>query len=380
MGLKVQLLLLCGLLWGLNLCRANNTSETKQAAQEHPEREPSDIWVRPVEGVKSDPCWGFKNGIQVGLAPLGGPRGLLRVYATYTEQPQYKPYNFIAFEPVNNSNLRGYSELEQSRLDIVEGLRFWSGNSPDDYVVRYKSQFPAAGKVVWEKKPGTDKELEMLEVYVFCEPFSSLGGHQFADTYRLYVKLSFSADRPYEFALTTCTMDKIRDRDYLKHFILSATMGNYARLRQLYLSDGRVKTASQIWPEYNGDGFTDRCVIDKNDLILDKKNRYWLIASPDEEKPWEAEYAPGTTDNWIYRGQAYITQYWYSHERMAKSELFGQVNGRYCYWMSQSPIPGGIAFENVELVRGFGHGDTFYFGLYPGKPDELLRKIADGEY
>ena len=32
------------------------------------------------------------------------------------------------------------------------------------------------------------------------------------------------------------------------------------------------------------------------------------------------------------------------------NELEGVVNGRYTYWASKSPIPGGIAYENFEPV------------------------------
>lgn len=36
------------------------------------------------------------------------------------------------------------------------------------------------------------------------------------------------------------------------------------------------------------------------------------------------------------------------------------------YWVSQSLIPGGIAFENFELVEPFRDGTTFWFGVIPG--------------
>ena len=325
-----------------------------------PGNEPSDIWIRPEEGVKGDPCWGFKDGIQIGLAPLPGPRGLIRLYAPYAGQPQWKVFNFIAFEPVNHNNVRGFSEMETSRLDGVQGLRFWSGNSTDA-TESPDPEYPAAGKITWEGNK------EKLSVYIFSE--------KFANGSDVYVKVTFTAGRPYEIEFTTYRPQTAQG---IKYFILSATMGNYARLRQLHLKDNRIKHASQIWPTYTGTGFTNRDVTHKSDMITDTKGGVWFIASPDESKPWEAGYAPGTANNWIYQGSTYVTQYWYCPK--PQSMLTGQVNGRYCYWLSSSPIPGGIAFENFEMVENFQIGAKYRFGLFPGKPEELIRKIENGDY
>lgn len=325
-----------------------------------PVHQPSDIWVRPVEGVKGNPCWGFKNGIQIGLVPLGGPRGLIRLYAPYAGQPQWKVFNFIAFEPVNHNSVRGFSEMEISRLDGIQGLRFWSGNSanPTEFP---DPEYPAAGKITWEGNT------ERLSVYIFSEKFGN--GSE------VYAKITFTAGRPYEIELNTYRPQTAQG---VKYFILSATMGNYARLRQLHLKNNSIKSAQQIWPAYTGTDFTARDVTGKTDMITDIKGGAWFIASPGEDKPWEAEYAPGTASNWIYRGNTYVTQYWYCPR--PQSMLTGQINGRYCYWLSSSPIPGGIAFENFELAENFQIGASYRFGLYPGKPEELIRKIERGEY
>ena len=42
-----------------------------------------------------------------------------------------------------------------------------------------------------------------------------------------------------------------------------------------------------------------------------------------------------------------------------------RVNGRTKYWASRSPIPGGISFENFEMVAGFRSGLPFWFGVRP---------------
>lgn len=360
-GLKqISLLIACMWMCALGMSGCNKKNEKVEPPENPPVAQPSDIWIRPVEGEKGNPCWGFKDGIQIGLAPLSGPRGLIRLYAPYADQPHLKPFNFIAFEPVNHNNVKGFSEMETSRMDEVQGLRFWSGNSPNANEFP-APEFPAAGKITWTGNQ------EKLSVYIFSE--------KFANGSDVYVKATFTAGRPYEVELTTYRPQTAQG---VKYFILSATMGNYARLRQLHLKDNRVKTAQQLWPSYTGTGFTNRDVTNKSDMITDAKGGVWFIASPSEDKPWEAVYAPGTAANWIYRGTTYVTQYLYCPQ--PQSMITGQVNGRYSYWLSSSPIPGGIAFENFELVENFQIGASYRFGLYPGKPEELIRKIERGEY
>ena len=37
-------------------------------------------WVRPLNDGNSEPMWGHRHGIRVGIAPTPGPRGLLRIF------------------------------------------------------------------------------------------------------------------------------------------------------------------------------------------------------------------------------------------------------------------------------------------------------------
>jgi len=46
-------------------------------------------------------------------------------------------------------------------------------------------------------------------------------------------------------------------------------------------------------------------------------------------------------------------------------------NGRFFYWASNSPIPGGIAYENFELVQPYADGTEVWFGVTPETPAEL---------
>jgi hypothetical protein len=47
------------------------------------------------------------------------------------------------------------------------------------------------------------------------------------------------------------------------------------------------------------------------------------------------------------------------------------VNGRYTYWLSRQPIPGGVALENVEMRERFYEGQRFIFGITRKTPHDL---------
>ena len=63
--------------------------------------------------------------------------------------------------------------------------------------------------------------------------------------------------------------------------------------------------------------------------------------------------------------------HWPAHERViygkpaaeVSENLVCAVNGRFVYWGSKRPIPGGISFENFELREPFRSGQTFIFGI-----------------
>lgn len=313
------------------------------------------IWVQPAQGSKAQPVWGFADGIQIGIAPLPGPRGLIRIYTSYLHHNEFEVMNFIAFEPIDKATgTRGLSELEPSGLDNVNGKRFWSGNTseapsfPDKY-------YPAAGTI------GQKDGRQTLTVYIFCEKF-----HNGAD---VYVRVRFTEGNPYEFEITGYTNEGSVE---LNELILTATMGNKARLRELYLADGKIKRSTEMWPDYRDIRFTQHDHTPLNEMITDASGGVWLIASPDENNPASAEMAPGTSSNWTYRGRK-ATQYWYCPD--PDNGLKGVVNGRYVYWAGNSPIPGGISFENFELVEPFKQGRSYIFGITPESPVDVISRI-----
>lgn len=333
--------------------------ETQQDTGTIPEPPAQSYWVRPTEGFKGDPCWGFRNGIQVGLHPLSGPRGLIRVYVPYTGQDKWKAYQFIAFEPTRKNGAKGFSEMEQSSLDNVQGKRFWSGNTADPTAFP-NSEYPAAGVVYKENG------LEKLSVYIFSEKFNN--------GVEVYARITFTEGKTEQFEMEMFHTSGSAD---VSIFVPSATMGNYARIRELYLKND-VRNSKSIWPNFSGDGFTDRNWTSLDGMIRDSRSGAWYIAAQDEANPAAAEYASSTYGGWIYKGIP-ATQYWYCAN--PHGTLRGAANGRWCYWASNgnAPIPGGISFENFELQQNYQRGQTFVFGITLKTPEQLIEMIKTNQ-
>jgi hypothetical protein len=64
-------------------------------------------------------------------------------------------------------------------------------------------------------------------------------------------------------------------------------------------------------------------------------------------------------------------EYWAKPPGTSQDDLQVAVNGRYTYWMSRHPIPGGVAFENFEMRERFHPGQRFVFGITRRTPGEL---------
>lgn len=299
-------------------------------------------WVRPAGDKPSRPVWGHADGLRIGLHPMSGPRGLIRIYTPYLAHAPDRMINYLAVEPVPEGEIhRGYSELEWSSLDNVQGKRMWSGNSPEDNSLR-DNDIPASGVI------STEGGVETLTVYIFVERFHN-GAH-------VYLRIRFHEDCPKEVEVATFTRD---DSKPLKYCIITATMGNWARLRKLHLKDSII-TSHELWPEYKDDGFTPHASFSLEDMIRNEDGDVIFMASPDEANPVDVEYSKDTPPWWKYHGKT-ATQYW--RVKNPNDDLAGQVNGRYTYWGTRSPIPGGIAFENFEMVVNFQNGETLIFGV-----------------
>lgn len=306
-------------------------------------------WIVPAPGKASDPVWGIKGGIVVGLWPTPGPRGLLRVYAPYLGHPPGRVINFIAVEPVVGKD-RGLSELEPSALDRADGKAMWTGDAPEKKPKPRRPWEPAAGR---EVRIGKTKALRF---YVFVE--------RFRNGARPVVQVTLRLDRPHEVGLKVFAA---KGSAPMRTCILTATMGNYARLRRLWLKD-RVVDSRTLWKEPRPDrwGFLPHREWQVGELRA-VNGRAVAAATPDEADPARAAYAKGTPFWWHYEGKP-ATQYWRAPRHR---QLLLRVNGRKTYWASDAPIPGGIAFENFELEAPFRAGLEFTFGVTPDRPGKL---------
>jgi len=304
-----------------------------------------ETWVQPSIQAPAQPVWGHAYGLRVGLWPMPGPRGLLRIYAPYLGHAHERVVNYIAIEPVVSGTLfRSYSELETSQLDLDEGLRFWSASEANETVPCDPAE-PTRGEILMQDG------VEILRVYIHIEAYRSGA--------IVSLSLTFRADRPYEVGIATL---QAMGSKPLAACIVTATMGNYARLRTLHLSE-RTVDAAALWPTFDGSGFTTHACFAIDELIRARNGDVWFVATPDEVDPERATYAPGTFMGWKYNGLV-ATQTW--RREAPRLLMRGCVNARTQYWASQSPIPGGIAFENFELVEPFESGATFWFGVWPG--------------
>jgi hypothetical protein len=64
---------------------------------------------------------------------------------------------------------------------------------------------------------------------------------------------------------------------------------------------------------------------------------------------------------------------WREPAAQVREDLQCAVNGRFTYWMSVRPIPGGVAYENFELRETFRNGQQVAFGVTRRTPTELLK-------
>lgn len=338
------------------LCYFSNAANSVKSWKELAPPEVNGIWIQPARNKPARPVWGNVNGLQVGLSPLPGPRGLLRIYAPYLGHSESIMINYIAIEPIPaGTEFRGFSELEMSIIDNKQGKLFWS--SDDSLaIVPGQEEYPARGIV-----SGLGNK-QTLTVFVFVEPFQNGA--------KVFIRLRFLKEKPYEVEIATF---KQNGSAPLKHCIVTATMGNYARLRTIFF-ENRTKSAADLWSDYRGDAFAPHVVFPIKEMIRDRNGGAWFIAAPNEKNPSDAEYSPGTNSHWKYEGKV-ATQYW--HCENPDSSLEGLVNGRNVYWAGNSPIPGGIAIENFEMKEAFRNGATYIFGVNPSLPEEFINRLKE---
>jgi hypothetical protein len=308
-------------------------------------------WVLP--GINGNqPVWGLRGGLQFAIHPggftwgEGGPRGLIRIGYPTLPNGEYDLINFIAIEPTVGKT-RGLSELEKSSVDGKQGKVFRPGAFDSD------KSAPRDWGTIDHLPDGTEE----LAVPLSIEKFAN-GAH-------VRLILSQRSDKPDELRLT---IHGESDSAPMESCILTATMGNKARTRLLWLNGGPVSSL-KAFGNYRDSHFTQHAFYPIDRLPRSTAGDVVVAISTDEDKP--ADSTAGLSRGWQYRGEK-VTQYWRKPAADLHSSLKCAVNARFKYWMSQTPIPGGLAYENFELIESFREGQTSIFGVTRRSPADVL--------
>jgi hypothetical protein len=326
-------------------------------------------WIRPRDGA-GPLIWGRSDGIVFGLLSPGGlrgPRGLIRVGVP---MPSGSPelVNFIAVEPVTSGHgsrfsRMGFSELDMSQLDPGQrGKRLWVDKPAGELTTlpQAPSLTEQLGGTIRGPKP---PPLEMLSVRIEVEPFAINHAH-------VYIVATMFSDHPRELRLAVFAHP---DSPPIEELTTTATMGNYERLRLLWLKNRVVesRSAGADFPE-----FRDLENFPLADMLRCCDGDALALATTDEAAPGD----PAVTQSpgWTYRAPK-LTQYWRVPARHIQPDLRVKVNVRHTYWASRTEIPGGTAFENFEVRQRYVPGQEFIFGLTPDAPWEMRPAIPNLE-
>jgi hypothetical protein len=271
---------------------------------------------------------------------------LIRLGYPVLPERRYDLINFIAVEPIVGGR-RCFSELEHSQLDGMAGKRIWAAES--------------GGALSTNLVPGQVRELsagqQELRVELWVEKFEN-GAH-------VRLVICQRSDRPDEIELSVFQEP---DGAPLEYCILTATMGNMARTRQVWLSHEMVSSL-KVYPDYRGTGFAPHREYPLSRLHRTPADGVLVAATNDEEDP-ASVYPFPHSELWHYVG-CKVTQYWAKEAGAFRDDLQAVVNGRYTYWQSSRPIPGGVAFENFELRERFYDGQKSSFGITRQTPKDL---------
>lgn len=310
-------------------------------------------WIQPH--APGDPLlWGRKDGIVFGLPSPGGlrgPRGLIRVgvISPITGKPEL--LNYIAIEPVvfgpgSRQSRMAFSELEPSRLDPGQhGKRLWVDLSSDD-----KSGVPTG---LLQQFPGKSP-IERLSVQIDVERFSANDAH-------VHLTASIDSDHPDELRLSVF---QDADSPVIEELSLTATMGNFERLRRLWLHKCIVDSR-ELMGNYTGDAFADPPNYPLRDMLRTADGDAIVFATTNEDNP---SSFPGTHNGHWHDPLPKLTQYWRIPAHDIQPDLRVRVNGRRVYWASHDPVPGGIAYENFDVRQRYVPGQTSIFGITPKNP------------
>lgn len=329
-------------------------------------------WILPAD-ASSPSVWGIRGGIVVGLWPYGietareawggGPRGLLRI-GIEKNRAVYM-INFIAVEPIVNGQIE-FSEISNSVVDNRWGKLMWAGAT--DQPGSFSPNAITQGNITHPDPENPD--VEELSFYVFMEKFKH-GAHP-------YLKIMIRNDRPYEIGFKVFHREGSAPMD---RCTLTATMGNYGRLRLLYLKD-RIVDSRVLYKDFDELQFVEKEGIPYDQMLKDKNGDWIAVCTANETLPELADW-PQRADYqrrffWRWRPPFKLTQYWRKPKDNVDPSLHIRLNGRKYYWAAWSArredymaLPGGVSFENFEFREKYHPGQEFYFGLTPKTPQEM---------
>ena len=309
------------------------------------------LWLRPSKELPSEPIIGFKDGIRLALWPIRhAPRGVIQVHAPFVHPgAQYPTINFIAIEPIV-AGQRGFSELEHSPLDDHRGLRMWFSDKRMDPPVPSLPWNPSRGKT--GKLRVGDKVVETLTVVLNVEKFIN-GAH-------VSVQVTFRSDRPDEVGFKVYP---VKESAEMESCVITATMGNYSRTRLLWLKDALVDSRT-IWPKYKGNDFVWTDEFPGERIRRENDGALIVAITPNETDLQAAKMSEG---GWWFGGKV-ATQYWRKYPGTVVGNIRTRVNGRASYYGGHAPIPGGVSFENFELIESFKPRIESWFGITLSTP------------
>jgi hypothetical protein len=317
-------------------------------------------WIRP-ERADGPLLWGRKDGIIFGLPSPGGlpgPRGLIRVGVLSAKTGKPELLNFIAIEPVvlgpgSRFSRMAFSELEPSRMDQgLRGKRLWV--APGTSASNSDSNSDDSLKGSLSVLPNRSGPIERLSVRIEVERFTANNAH-------VYLIASMDSDHPNELRLAVYRHD---DSPALEELTVTATMGNYERLRLLWLKK-RVVNSRELYAAYTGDAFVEHENYPLDEMLRTSDGDAIALCTSDEPSP--SDVPVKGADHWRYRLPK-LTQYWRVPAHDIEPDLRVRVNGRRVYWASHDPVPGGAAFENFEVRQRYRPGQAFLFGVTEKAP------------
>jgi hypothetical protein len=290
-------------------------------------------WIQGRFGT-NDSVWGAKDGLLFAIPPSGfrarEPRGLIRLGYPVLTNSGHDLINFIAIEPVVRGR-KGFSELEMSKLDGVRGKRLW-----------LISQSATAEKLIVR-----------------------VGVERFDNGAEVELQIEQQSAAPDEILLITHPTTNSAPLEYC---ILTATMGNMIRARELWLRD-KVVRSNELYANYTDVQFAPHKFFNSDQLLRLPDGALIAAITTDEADP-SATQPFDRSNFWHYRG-ARVTQYWKHPATEDHNGLAVVVNARHTYYGSKKEIPHGNAFENFEMRQKFKIGQQFVFGISRRSPREL---------